>query len=408
LEAKKAGFDVNRQVLNKMLEYLRQQARNRKNIEEYFFYDAGGVRRSKFIAPKEIAYSLFVLTLGGKADISTMNYYKAQKNVLAIDSKYLLGAAYLLMGDNGSYRSLIPDSFSGERSENSLGGSFYSYIRDEGISLNALLDADPQNVQISTMAKHISEQLKKSKWISTQEAAFALLAFGKMAKKNEGNTVSATITANGQNLANFKGEDVILTSNIANKTLNINASGTGMLYYFWQAQGLTNSNEVKEEDNFLKVRKSFYNRNGKLLNGNTFSQNDLVVVKITVASTDGSAVENVVVTDMLPAGFEIENPRISESVAMTWANQNASTPDHLDIRDDRIHFFTTASAEVKTFYYVVRAVSKGTFKMGPVSADAMYNGDYHSINGAGTISVSDRNGNEAIGKLEEEVDSTGN
>jgi len=35
----------------------------------------------------------------------------------------------------------------------------------------------------------------------------------------------------------------------------------------------------------------------------------------------------------------------------------------------------------------VRAVSPGVYKMGPVSADAMYNGEYHSYNGAGTVVV---------------------
>ena len=41
----------------------------------------------------------------------------------------------------------------------------------------------------------------------------------------------------------------------------------------------------------------------------------------------------------------------------------------------------------KAFYYLCRAVSKGTFKLGPVNADAMYNADYHSYNGAGTVRV---------------------
>jgi len=39
------------------------------------------------------------------------------------------------------------------------------------------------------------------------------------------------------------------------------------------------------------------------------------------------------------------------------------------------------------YYYAVRAVSPGIYKMGPVSADAMYNGEYHSYNGAGIVKV---------------------
>jgi uncharacterized protein YfaS (alpha-2-macroglobulin family) len=36
---------------------------------------------------------------------------------------------------------------------------------------------------------------------------------------------------------------------------------------------------------------------------------------------------------------------------------------------------------------MVRAVSPGTYQLGPVQADAMYNGMYHSYNGAGIVKV---------------------
>ena len=57
------------------------------------------------------------------------------------------------------------------------------------------------------------------------------------------------------------------------------------------------------------------------------------------------------------------------------------------MRDDRLNLFTTATGKPKSFYYMARAVSKGTFKLGPISADAMYNGEYHSYNGAGVMRV---------------------
>jgi uncharacterized protein YfaS (alpha-2-macroglobulin family) len=52
-----------------------------------------------------------------------------------------------------------------------------------------------------------------------------------------------------------------------------------------------------------------------------------------------------------------------------------------------VHFFTSVSGDVKHFYYLVRAVSPGKFRLGPASADAMYNGDYRSYHGAGTVVV---------------------
>jgi len=44
-----------------------------------------------------------------------------------------------------------------------------------------------------------------------------------------------------------------------------------------------------------------------------------------------------VITDLLPAGFEIENPRTKEIPGMDWIKDGA-TPAALDVRDDRIHF----------------------------------------------------------------------
>ena len=92
------------------------------------------------------------------------------------------------------------------------------------------------------------------------------------------------------------------------------------------------------------------------------------------------------ITDLLPAGFEIENPRTKEIPGMDWI-KDASSPEALDIRDDRIHFFVDLNEKKQTYYYAVRAVTPGIFKLGPVNADAMYNGEYHSYHGGGTVQV---------------------
>ena len=132
------------------------------------------------------------------------------------------------------------------------------------------------------------------------------------------------------------------------------------------------------------MRRDYLTRDGQPMGD--IRQNDLVVVKITLASTNGLSVDNVVVTDLLPAGLEVENPRLTEPRDMPWI-QKPSTPDYFDLRDDRINFYTTATGGVKTFYYLARAVSKGRFVVGPVSADAMYNGEYRSYNGTGTVVI---------------------
>ena len=237
------------------------------------------------------------------------------------------------------------------------------------------------------MAKHVSEKLKERNWFSTQEASFSLLALGKFAKLNAGATVTANVIANGKVIQTVTDKTIRLDAKqLAGNKVNVISKGEGRLYYSWQAEGISSDGIFKEEDNFIKARRRFFDRNGKLVTSNEFRQNDIVIVEVVVSKMFSGNISNVVATDILPAGFEIENPRTKEIPGMDWI-KNASDPLSLDVRDDRINFFIDLNRSTQTYYYAVRAVTPGTFKLGPVSAEAMYNGDYHSYNGAGIIRV---------------------
>lgn len=387
LEAEKAGFAVDKTMLNKLLNYLKGRLKEKKLIT-YFF----NRNQNKRIVPKEIPYSLFVLSLAGKPQKSTMNYYKSNLHELSLDGKYLLATAYYLSGDTKRYQEVLPPAFEGEESNAVFGGSFYSHLRDEALALYCLLEVDPDNQQVGIMARHVSSALKNRRYLNTQERSFSFLSLGKIARKAAASDIQATISVNGSKVADFDNETITLKTNDLNGTaVNINASGSGQLYYFWDAEGISADGSYNEEDSYLQVRKTFYDRYGGLITNNSFEQNDLVVVKLSVRGLTASLVENVVITDMLPAGFEIENPRVSEIPGMNWI-KDKSSPTHLDIRDDRINLFVDVGASQRSYYYVVRAVSKGDFQMGPVGADAMYNGEYHSYHGGGVIKVLEKGG----------------
>ncbi|MGC4037095.1 MAG: MG2 domain-containing protein [Chitinophagaceae bacterium] len=382
LEARKAGFDVDNSLLETMLGYISNRLKNKELVPYYY-----NRIQNKKIAPKEVAYGLYVLAMAGRANVPAMNYYKASTEILALDSRYLLAAAYAVAGDKASFKAMLPSSFTGEESVSQSGGSYYSDIRDEAIALNTLIDVDPSNTQIPVMVKHVTEKLKTREWLSTQERAFAFLAIGKFTRTTNKSDVTGEIKVGGKTIAKidngqWSGNKNALKSN----TVEITTKGSGRLYYFWEAEGISATGAYKEEDSYLKVRKRFYDRFGTPITGTTFKQNDLVIVGITLERSFSTDVENIVITDLLPAGFEIENPRTKEIPGMDWI-KDASTPRALDVRDDRIHFFVDAYNNKQVYYYAVRAVSPGQYKMGPVSADAMYKGEYHSYNGAGVVRV---------------------
>ncbi|HEX2606845.1 MAG TPA: alpha-2-macroglobulin family protein, partial [Flavisolibacter sp.] len=381
LEARKAGFDVDNSLIETMLSYLSNRLKTRETISYYY-----NRNQNRKIAPKEVAYSLYVLSLAGRSQVSAMNYYKANTQLLALDSKYLLSAAYAVSGDKRSFANLLPGSFSGEESVKQDGGSYYSALRDEAISLNALIDIDPGNAQIPQMAKHVSDRLKRERYLNTQERSFSFLALGKMARRAAQSNVTAEVRANGKTLGKVEGDWKGSAETLKATNLELVTKGSGRLYYSWVGEGISSTGAYTEEDAYIKVRRQFYDRFGKLLTGNTFQQNDLVIVELTLEKTFNTTIENIVLTDLLPAGFEIENPRTKEIPGMDWI-KDGSEPTALDVRDDRIHFFVDAAYNRQKYYYAVRAVSLGQFRQGPVSADAMYNGEIHSYHGAQTIRV---------------------
>ena len=284
----------------------------------------------------------------------------------------------------------MPAVYSPLLSDKQFGGSFYSPIRDEALALNALLEIDPDNEQIGIMAAHLSKKLKNTRYINTQERIFSLLALGKIAKKANESVIAVNVNSGGSKITNFSsGISTFRTKDIKNGKIELDVKGSGNLYYFFETEGISKDGSFKEEDSFLKIRKTFYDRNGKQLTSNTFKPNDLIVVKLSIQTLYNTNVENVAITDILPACFEIENPRTDEIPGTEWI-KDQSRADYTDIRDDRINLFDdiyTYNSKPRNYYYVVRAVSKGTYRMGPASADAMYNGEYHSYSGGGTITV---------------------
>ncbi|MCE6988931.1 alpha-2-macroglobulin [Dyadobacter sp. CY323] len=393
-EGRRAGFEINEKTMSKAVDYLTAQTGTMANREvvlatagtglQYETQPTPGTQVRKSVARREAIYSLYVLALTGHPNRSSMNYYKQNPGLLTTDSKYLLAAAFQLTGDARSFAALVPKAYNPENSSSYIDNSYSSPLRNVSLVLNTLLESDPGNPQIPILARQLSKAINSTSYLNTQEAAFSVLALGKIAKKTSGSTVTATVSANGKPLPAFTGKEMKLSKGIVNQKLTVKTSGKGDLYWFSQSEGMSATGAYVEEDNGLSIRRQFLTRNGAPVEA--FHQNDLVIVKLTLSSINGLPIDNVVVTDLLPAGFEIENPRVTEPRDMPWI-KNAATPEYYDIRDDRIHFFTTANKIEKTFYYQVRIVSKGTFTVGPAAADAMYQGEYRSYSGGGKVVV---------------------
>jgi uncharacterized protein YfaS (alpha-2-macroglobulin family) len=129
------------------------------------------------------------------------------------------------------------------------------------------------------------------------------------------------------------------------------------------------------------------NEQGIPVDYSSFKQGDLVIAKITVKAL-AENLDNVAVVDMLPAGLEIENPRLQSRKGVDWIGKKAYQPMYLDIRDDRLIMYGDFryGREV-TFYYGLRAVTEGTFILPPIQAEAMYAPMKASVASSGKVVV---------------------
>jgi len=380
-EAKNNGFNVNNGMLKNLYNYLNYQGLEKSFVRDYY-------RDGKFIQlyDRSIFYSLYVLSLAGKPDISTMNMYKSNMQYLSEDSRFLLASAYKLAGDEDSYSDILPENYSEKDIQSKTGGTFASTVRNMAISLLSLIEIDSDDYRVMSLSNKLSNILKSKTYLSTQERAFALLALGKLASKKTHSSANGSIVNNDK--VYKLGDRKFLTETFENTNINIKSTGEDELYYYWESSGLTKDDSYKNENSKLKVSRTYYDREGNKVD-DKFRQGDLVIVELQVSLLNKvDIVDNIAITDMLPAGFEIDNPRLNnENKDYNW--MDANVPEYIDYRDDRINMFTSLSHRQpsKKFYYICRAVTKGEFNKGVVSADAMYDGSYRSYHGGGKITI---------------------
>lgn len=384
LEAREAGYVVNEDVLQNALTYLNRRAADRETFE--YVYYTGGQRQQTTIAKKEVLYSLYVLALAGKPDLSLMNFYRSRPKLLSGDTRYLLAGAFALAKNYNAYNDLLPQGFQAERAQRESGGSFDSEARANAIMLNVLLDVDPSNPNIPAMVRHLSG-LGDKIW-STQDRAWTFLALGKAANKQAQSDVQVEVAAAGKLLATLsKASPGFESEELNGKRLDLTAKGTGQTFYFWKSDGIKAQGGMESVDQNMRVRRTYLNRNGQEIS--SFRQGDLIVCRISLTGGERS-VENIAVTDMVPAGFEIENPRLTGSADLAWVGQvkNRFTPDYLDVRDDRLVLFTDLERQqTRHYHYLLRVVNRGTFQLPAIGAEAMYDPDYRSYHGAGVVRV---------------------
>jgi hypothetical protein len=342
------------------------------------------------------AYALFDLALAGQADRGSMDELRDRRAAtLSPLARTLIAASYALAGDMDSCNTLLatrPVPADGRQP----GGRMGSGLRDAALMLLALAEAAPGDPLLPQLAADVSRRMEAPDWGTTQENGLAFAALGKTLAAASPAPLTGRLMAGEWEAPFADAPSVTTVTDTADAPLSVElAQGNGTqaesdatVYWSVTTRGVPVPESLVPASHGLEIRRTFLDRSGAPMDLSSLPQGALVIMKTELRST-GEGVENVVVQCLLPAGLEVENPRLdtSETAPLAADNELVLT-GHQDLRDDRVLFFTDLT---RTGWYAgytqLRAVTPGRYGLPPVQAEAMYDPAIMAVDAPGSVTV---------------------
>jgi len=386
LDAKKLGYDVPPTAVKNALDYLESYVRN----TDYHW----SWQWVAYVSEQADPFALYVLAKGGRSvtqelrnavrGLNKTNAVPQDKiKGIAGENYFLLAATAKLIGDKESIRILNNEAIfsvplTGERDQ---GYTYWSPMRSDGLRLSVLEDLWPQNAAGEVLAQRVASSLARNGvYYSTQDVAWAVLGLGKrlngMKKVDASRLARVGLKFNGKPVAKsfefegFPGFVYEGPNQVSSKIQLSDAPDEKGVFLYVKATGYTKS-PPRPKSGFAIARR-FLSRDGAPANLNAVKQGDTLFVELSIENKLGGAINNVAIVDRLPAGFEIENPRLGKSEDLQWMKEPFAA-SYQDMRDDRIQVFGDFKGKTtETVYYSVRAVTKGKFTAPASFVEAMY------------------------------------
>ena len=353
LEAKKQGYSVPENILNPAFDWLVQSAK------EWQFSNNGESNATQ-------AYRLFVIALGGKADISSMNRLYETKN-LNDETLLLLSAAYSLAGRKDTAKELMNKTSSIQSDYRSTGDDFSSSIRLQAIRLfTATQLANNSPLSSDMLAKAIAETLASDKWLNTQETAWSLFSLLPYYSKMKSTEVKYEISNDlGSKEGSFTEKALTLELPVSTKfpqqLVNIKNTGSTTLYATVSCSGLETPGKEETLNNGITLNVDGWNSLKNIKAG------EEVRLRIRIMNNTRKEIKNMVLAVPVGTCLEFANERIANA-------RYTSTYTYQDIRDDVIYtYFDLPNSSYTTdFTFTATAAYSGNFYAPAIHAEAMY------------------------------------
>ena len=130
----------------------------------------------------------------------------------------------------------------------------------------------------------------------------------------------------------------------------------------------------------VKVERALYDTSGNPWTPRPLKEGEALIVRLAI--TSDRAMPDALLTDLLPAGLEIENFNLSDAkqgaeitvdgLNLT-ARDSAAQVQHEEFRDDRyVAVLKLSQGETARLFYLVRAVTPGNYTVPPPLVEDMY------------------------------------
>ena len=364
LEASKKGYLVPEAMKQSVLNNLRRVARNWKPVTSYY----------KDSEEATQAYRLYVLALAGSPEMGAMNRLKEMKD-LASMSRWSLASAYALVGREDVAQDLISKTTALPSGYSEYDETFGSDVRDQSIQLMTLCLLD-KGKEAATLVEELSKQLSSDDWLSTQSTAFALVALSDyLAKYRVDGAMDFTYACGGKD-GQVKTDKNIWSETLLDKagtsaSVELKNTGKSTLFARIITEGIPEQGEEKAYANGVSLAVSYVDLNGSPVNVAQLEQGTNFSAVVTVKNPSARGYNNLVLSEIFPAGWEILNTRfLNESVT----DSLSAGVNYQDIRDDRVYSYIDrlpAGSQV-TVKINLCAVYPGRFYLPPVYCEAMY------------------------------------
>ena len=267
----------------------------------------------------------------------------------------------------------------------SLSRSDYgSALRDNAAVLALAAESRPVPEIIPELSRIVAREWEQKRYTSTQEQAWMLLAARGVADSDK----SIRVAVNGEDFAGGYRTEMDGNALLARPLTIANRGGE-------EVSAVVTTVAAPEQplpaggDGFT-IERSYYNLDGEAVNVSEAVQNEryVVVLKVTEANSWAS---RILINDLLPAGFEIDNPSLVDSAQLAnfeWIGEQSAA--HTEFRSDRfIAAYDRADGDKSdlTLAYVVRAVTPGTYDHPAASVEDMYRPQFSARTATGRMEV---------------------